>query len=195
MSESSKHSTINKAMTNTITQKQLNIRQGNEILDRRHAEEIKEVFELYDTEKKNTIQGTNMKILLKTLGIEITTEELEDMLKSLFNKPLSASFKFEEFNQIAKRKFAQKTPEEELEGEFLLLCDYKEGDLRDKESLSLTKETFVQLIKNVGELMTEDEIDEIFSTVAGDEDNITKQSFVEFMKDPIGYKCNNSTIQ
>ena len=43
--------------------------------------------------------------------------------------------------------------------------------------------------------MTEDEIDEIFSTVAGDEDNITKQSFVEFMKDPIGYKCNNSTIQ
>ena len=40
-------------------------------IDRQKKEEIREVFNLFDTDKKKLILGSNMKICLKTLGIEI----------------------------------------------------------------------------------------------------------------------------
>ena len=50
---------------------------------------IKEVFELYDTSKNGFIYGTDFKILLKTLDIQIKKKEIAILLKENFNKDLN----------------------------------------------------------------------------------------------------------
>lgn len=159
-----------------------------EEMDMRQNEEIKEVFNLFDIDKKGVINGHNMKICLKTIGVEIPQTEVENLVKEMFHKNIDTTFKYEEFFQIAKKKLSEKNPDLEYEKYFYLLCDYKEGDERNKENLTLNKESLTELAKKVGELMSSEEIEEMIAIVAGEDGNITKNQFIDFMKNPIDYK-------
>ena len=162
-----------------------------EELDQRQNEEIKEVFNLFDVERKGIINGHNMKICFKTLGIEMKQKEIEDLLKEEFNKDISQTFKYDEFFQIVKKKLKEKDPDTEYEEQFKLLCDYKPGDERDLEKITINKEYLTELAKNVGEIMSTEEIDEMISIVGDENGNINVNQFVEFMKNPIEYKNEN----
>ena len=162
-----------------------------EELEQRQNDEIKEVFNLFDTERKGMINGHNMKICFKTLDIDIKQEEIEESLKKLFNKEITQTFKYEEFFQFAKKKLNEKNPDEEYDKQFKLLCDYKPGDERDIKKITLNKESLTELAKNVGELMSSEEIDEMITIVGGEDGTINISQFVEFMKNPIEYNSNN----
>jgi len=162
-----------------------------EELEQRQNDEIKEVFNLFDTERKGMINGHNMKICFKTLGIDMKQEEIEESLKKLFNKEISQTFKYDEFFQFAKKKLNEKNPDEEYDKQFKLLCDYKPGDERDIKKITLNKESLTELAKNVGELMSSEEIDEMITIVGGEDGTINISQFVEFMKNPIEYNSNN----
>ena len=75
----------------------------------------------------------------------------------------------------------------------MLLVDYKPGDERELDKITLNKEYLTELAKNVGESMSSEEIDEMISIVAGEDGTINKNQFIEFMKNPIEYK-NSSNI-
>ena len=162
-----------------------------EELEQRQNDEIKEVFNLFDTERKGMINGHNMKICFKTLDIDIKQEEIEESLKKLFNKEITQTFKYDEFFQFAKKKLNEKNPDEEYDKQFKLLCDYKPGDERDIKKITLNKESLTELAKNVGELMSSEEIDEMITIVGGEDGTINISQFVEFMKNPIEYNSNN----
>ena len=151
---------------------------------------IKEVFELYDTSKNGFIYGTDFKILLKTLDIQIKKKEIAILLKENFNKELNDKYKFDEFYKIAKIKFDELNPDDDIRKNFLLLCDYKENDERDEDGLILNKQILTNLVKNLGETMNEEEIDEIIEILTGGENNgeISLNMFIRFMKNPIEYE-------
>ena len=163
-----------------------------EELEQRQNDEIKEVFSLFDTDKKGIINGHNMKICFKTLGIDIKQKEVEELVKQVFNKDITQTFKYEEFYQLAKKKLNEKDPDIEYEKQFMLLCDYKPGDERDINKITMNKEFLTELAKNVGESMSSEEIDEMITIVAGEDGTINKNQFIEFMKNPIEYKSNNN---
>ena len=167
------------------------IQNFQEELEQRQNEEIKEVFNLFDVDRKGVINGHNMKICFKTLGIEMKQKEIEDLLKEEFNKDISQTFKYDEFFQIVKKKLKEKDPDTEYEEQFKLLCDYKPGDERDLEKITINKEYLTELAKNVGEIMSTEEIDEMISIVGDENGNINVNQFVEFMKNPIEYKSEN----
>ena len=184
------------SMANTLKKKaKINekaILSYQEELEQRQNDEIKEVFNLFDTEKKGYINGHNMKICFKTLGIDMQQKEIEDALKQMFNKEITQTFKYEEFFQFAKKKLSEKDPDIEYAKQFMLLCDYKPGDERDINTITLNKESLTELAKNVGELMSSEEIDEMITIVAGEDGTMNKNQFIEFMKNPIEYKSNNN---
>ena len=159
-----------------------------EELEQRQNDEIKEVFNLFDTERKGIINGHNMKICFKTLGIDIKQKEVEDLVKQVFNKDITQTFKYDEFFQLAKKKLNEKDQDLEYEKQFFLLCDYNPGDEREVDKLTLNKEYLTELAKNVGESMSSEEIDEMIQIVAGEDGTINKNQFIEFMKNPIEYK-------
>ena len=168
------------------------IQNFNEELEQRQNEEIKEVFNLFDVEKKGIINGHNIKICFKTLGIDMKQKEIEELLKQTYNKDTTHTFKYDEFFQLVKKKLKEKDPDIEYEKQFMLLCDYQPGDERDINSITLNKESLTELAKDVGEVMSSDEIDEMISIVAGEDGTINKNQFIEFMKNPIEYKNNNN---
>ena len=168
------------------------IQNFQEELDQRQNEEIKEVFNLFDVERKGLINGHNMKICLKTLGIDMKQKELEDLLKQTYNKDVTQAFKYEEFFQLVKKKLKEKNPDIEYGEQFKLLCDYKPGDERDLTKVTINKEYLTELAKNVGEIMSSEEIDEMISIVGGEDGTININQFIEFMKNPIEYKSNNN---
>ena len=159
-------------------------------IDQQKKEEIREVFNLFDTDKKKVILGVNMKICLKTLGIEIKKKELIPLLNEMFKKGINDKYKFEEFYQIAKKKMDEKDPKQEIEEQFYLLCNYKENDKRDKEKLTLTKESLTELSKEIGETLSQDEIDEMINIVGGESGIITKDNFISFMRNPLQYNID-----
>ena len=59
------------------------IQSFQEELDQRQNEEIKEVFNLFDVERKGVINGHNMKICFKTLGIEMKQKEGNELAKDM----------------------------------------------------------------------------------------------------------------
>ena len=164
-----------------------------EELEQRQKDEIKEVFNLFDTEKKGIINGHNMKICFKTLGIDIKQKEVDDLVKQVYNKDITQTFKYEEFFNLAKKKLNEKDQDVEYEKQFMLLCDYKPDDERDINKITLNKESLTELAKNVGELMSSEEIDEMISIVAGEDGTINKKQFIEFMKNPIDNKNGNNS--
>ena len=133
-----------------------------------------------------------MKICFKTLGIDIKQKEVEELVKQVYNKDITQTFKYEEFFQLAKKKLNEKDPDIEYEKQFMLLCDYKLGDERDINKITMNKEFLTELAKNVGESMSSEEIDEMITIVAGEDGTINKNQFIEFMKNPIEYKSNNN---
>ena len=192
-------------MSNNNPKKKHNKKQNSDILDNININKInekqkerekiqyqiiKEVFELYDTSKNGFIYGTDFKILLKTLDIQIKKKEIAILLKENFNKDINNQFKFEEFYKIAKIKFDQLNPDDDIKKNFLLLCDYKENDERDEDGLILNKEILTNIVKNLGETMNEEEIDEIIDILTGGENNgeISMNMFIRFMKNPIEYE-------
>ena len=180
------------SMANTLKKKaKINekaILSYQEELEQRQNDEIKEVFNLFDTERKGIINGHNMKICFKTLGIDIKQKEVEDLVKQVFNKDITQTFKYDEFFQLAKKKLNEKDQDLEYEKQFFLLCDYNPGDEREVDKLTLNKEYLTELAKNVGESMSSEEIDEMIQIVAGEDGTINKNQFIEFMKNPIEYK-------
>jgi Ca2+-binding EF-hand superfamily protein len=192
-------------MSNNNPKKKHNKKQNSDILDnininkindpqkereKIHYQIIKEVFDLYDTSKNGFIYGTDFKILLKTIDIQIKKKEVAVLLKENFNKDLNDKYKFEEFYKIAKIKFDELNPDDDIRKNFLLLCDYKENDERDEDGLILNKQILTNLVKNLGETMNEEEIDEIIEILTGGENNgeISINMFIRFMKNPIEYE-------
>ncbi len=163
--------------------------------EKQKKDEIKEVFDLFDTEQKGMILGSNMKICLKTLGIDIKKKELAPILKDMFNKGIDDWYKFDQFYQVTKKKMDEKDPDEEMTKEFYLLCDYKEDNKeeeREKSELKLTKESLIELADKVGETLSKEEIEEMITIVGGSKGEITQEDFVSFMRNPLQY--NNSSI-
>ena len=192
-------------MSNNNPKKKHNKKQNSDILDnininkiddpqnereKIHFQIIKEVFDLYDTSKNGFIYGTDFKILLKTIDIQIKKKEVAVLLKENFNKELNDKYKFDEFYKIAKIKFDELNPDDDIRKNFLLLCDYKENDERDEDGLILNKQILTNLVKNLGETMNEEEIDEIIEILTGGENNgeISINMFIRFMKNPIEYE-------
>ena len=163
--------------------------------EKQKKDEIKEVFDLFDTEQKGMILGSNMKICLKTLGIDIKKKELAPILKDMFNKGIDDWYKFDQFYQVTKKKMDEKDPDEEMTKEFYLLCDYKEDNKeeeREKSELKLTKESLIELADKVGETLSKEEIEEMITIVGGSKGEITQEYFVSFMRNPLQY--SNSSI-
>ena len=163
--------------------------------EKQKKDEIKEVFDLFDTEQKGMILGSNMKICLKTLGIKKKKKELAPILKDMFNKGIDDWYKFDQFYQVTKKKMDEKDPDEEMTKEFYLLCDYKEDNKeeeREKSELKLTKESLIELADKVGETLSKEEIEEMITIVGGSKGEITQEDFVSFMRNPLQY--SNSSI-
>mmetsp|Transcript_27994 Transcript_27994/g.83675 ORF Transcript_27994/g.83675 Transcript_27994/m.83675 type:complete len:173 (-) Transcript_27994:83-601(-) len=140
-------------------------------------EEIKEAFDLFDTDQSGEIDLKELKAAMQSLGYEIKNDTIFTMLAEL-NKDGTASLKFEDFLDLMSGKEGKDEKadsKEEIEKIFNLFDVDGKGAIVIKDVMKVCKE--------LGERLTVDEITEIVRRACQDEAKmeITQEDFYAVM--------------
>ena len=86
-------------------------RQGG--LTEEQKQEIREAFDLFDTDGSGTIDAKELKVAMRALGFEPKKEEIKKMIADI-DKDGSGTIDFEEFLQMMTAKMGERDSREEI---------------------------------------------------------------------------------
>lgn len=149
----------NKKSVNPLTQEQ--------------KEEIKEAFDLFDTEGSGKIDAKELKIVMRALGFEPKKEEIRNIILDL-DREGSGLIEYADFLEVMTIKMRERDPIEEMKKAFRLFLD---GD-SDKITLKHLK----KVARDLGETMTDEELQEMIEEADRDGDGaISEADFIRIM--------------
>ena len=132
--------------------------------------EIKEAFDLFDSDHSGTIDTEELKQALSNLGIDAKNQTLQNMMNDI-DKNQSGTIDFNEFIELMTAKFSDKDTPEDLRKVFDLFIG---DDTADKIEFKHLK----RVAKELGENISDEELNEMI--VRADTDRVGKVSFEEF---------------
>ena len=132
--------------------------------------EIKEAFDLYDTDHSGNIDTEELKQALANLGIDAKNQTLQNMMNDV-DKNQSGTINFDEFIELITAKMSDKDTPEDLRKVFYLFIG---DDTVDKIELRHLK----RVAKELGENISEEELNDMI--IGADADRDGKVSFEEF---------------
>merc|ERR1712113_919925 len=151
-------------------------RQRTELKDEQKAE-IKEAFDLFDTWGRGTIDAKELKVALRALGFEPKKEELKKLVSDL-DKSSSQSgqgqLDFNEFLEIMTAKMGEKDSKEQIQKAFQLFKG---------PSGKISFEDLKAVAKELGEMMSDEELMEMIREADKDEDNeVSEEEFMRIIR-------------
>ena len=121
-------------------------------LTEEQKQEIKEAFDLFDTDGSGNIDQKELKVAMRALGFEPKREEVRRMIAES-NRDGSGTISFETFQEVMALKMHARNPKEEAIKAFRLFDDDETGTISLKNLRRVAKE--------LGENMTDDELQEV----------------------------------
>ncbi|CAG9333688.1 unnamed protein product [Blepharisma stoltei] len=121
-----------------------------EELSHEHTKDIKEAFDLFDISGAGTIEGKELRVALRALGFDPSKEEIEQLVGTATQ---TGRIDFHEFLDIIINKVSEPDTPEDIERAFAML------DL-DSNGV-ITKESLQKVISELGEDMSEEEIEKM----------------------------------
>ncbi|CDU24461.1 probable CDC31-spindle pole body component, centrin [Sporisorium scitamineum] len=138
-------------------------------------QEIKEAFELFDTDKDGAIDYHELKVAMRALGFDLKKAEVLKLLRD-HDKTNSGLLEWDDFNKIMSEKIASRDPMEEIRKAFALFDDDGTG----KISLRNLK----RVAKELGETLDDDELQAMIDEFDLDQDGeISQNEFISIMMD------------
>jgi len=135
--------------------------------------EFKEAFEIFDQDGDVSITAAELGSVMKSLGIDMTQTELEDMINDV-DADGNGSIDFPEFVALMSKKMTETETREELRAAFAHFDKDGSGYI-DKEELLLVME-------QLGEKLTDQEADEMMAEADNNGDGqIDFEEFVQMM--------------
>nr|POE70256.1 caltractin [Quercus suber] len=128
-------------------------------LSQQKRQEIKEAFELFDTDGSGTIDAKELNVAMRALGFEMTEEQINQMIADV-DKDGSGAIDFDEFVHMMTAKIGERDTKEELMKAFHIIDQDKNG----KISISDIK----RMVKELDENFTDDDIKEMIDTADRD---------------------------
>ena len=130
--------------------------------------EIKEAFDLFDSDKSGQIDTEELKAALKNLGIDAKNQTLANMMADL-DKDGSGQIDFEEFIDMMTAKMSDRDTREDLEKVFRLFL----GD--DDKADKITIKHLKRVARELNENMSDEELQEMITRA-----DLNKDSGVDF---------------
>eukprot|EP00830_Metopus_es_P004616 TRINITY_DN1422_c0_g1_i1.p1 TRINITY_DN1422_c0_g1~~TRINITY_DN1422_c0_g1_i1.p1 ORF type:complete len:246 (+),score=71.72 TRINITY_DN1422_c0_g1_i1:86-739(+) len=127
--------------------------------------EIKEAFDLFDTDSSGFITEKDLKVALRALGVEPTKEDIKELIiyaksdqpkEKEHRKEGMMTIDFKEFLDIMARKMIQEDNEAELMRAFEMFKD-------PREHKAITLDSLRKIADQLGEVMTDEELLEMIS--------------------------------
>jgi len=152
-------------------QAQTKQRQG---LDDEQIEELREAFNLFDTEHSGTIDARELKAALRALGFEVKKEDVRRMLSDV-GKDASQPIDFNDFTEMMRGRMPDKNSREEINKVFALFDEDETGKISFRNLKNISKE--------LGESLTDDELQEMIEEADRDGDGlINPEEFYRVMR-------------
>ncbi|CAK7337666.1 unnamed protein product [Dovyalis caffra] len=137
-------------------------------------QEIREAFELFDTDGSGTIDAKELNVAMRALGFEMTEEQIEQMIADV-DKDGSGAIDYDEFEHMMTAKIGERDTKEELSKAFLII----DHDNNGKISVNDIK----RIAKELGESFTDREIEEMVEEADRDHDGeVSMEEFMRMMK-------------
>uniref|UniRef100_A0A663MGI2 EF-hand domain-containing protein n=1 Tax=Athene cunicularia TaxID=194338 RepID=A0A663MGI2_ATHCN len=140
-------------------------------LTEEQKQEIREAFDLFDTDGSGSIDVKELKVAMRALGFEPKKEEIKKMIADI-DKEGSGTIDFEDFLAMMTQKMDSK---EEILKAFRLFDDDGTGKISFKNLKRVAKE--------LGENLTDEELQEMIDEADRDGDGeVSEQEFLRIMK-------------
>merc|ERR1712070_893324 len=137
------------------------------------VEEIREAFNLFDTDGSGTIDPKELKVAMQSLGFESKNPTIYQMIADL-DKDGAGHIDFEEFLDAITSKLGDKETRAGINKIFALFDDDKTGTVSLKNLKRVAKE--------LGETMTDDELREMIERADSNGDGmISAEDFYNIM--------------
>ncbi len=143
-------------------------------LTEEQRQEIKEAFDLFDTEGSGTIDSKELKVAMRALGFEPKKDDIKRMISEL-DVEGNGVIEFGQFLELMTTKMAERDPREEMVKAFRLFDEDESGSISFKNLKRVAKE--------LGENMGDEEIQEMIDEADRDGDGvINEDEFIRIMK-------------
>ncbi|KAJ1427319.1 hypothetical protein B484DRAFT_450348 [Ochromonadaceae sp. CCMP2298] len=144
-------------------------------LDEEAMEEIKEAFNLFDTEGKGNIDVRELKAAFRALGFQVKKAEIRQMFIDMDKDLSSATITFDEFVEMVTPRMQNRDSREEIMKVFALFDDDNTGAISFKNLKRVATE--------LGENLTDEELQEMIDEADRDGDGvINEEEFYRVMR-------------
>lgn len=144
-------------------------------LDDEMMEEIKEAFNLFDSENKGTIDVRELKAAFRALGFLVKKNEIRQMFVDLDKDLSSATVTFDEFVEMVTPRMKNRDSRDEIMKVFALFDDDNKGGISFKNLKRVANE--------LGENLTDEELQEMIDEADRDGDGlINEEEFYRVMR-------------
>lgn len=143
-------------------------------LTQQKKQEIREAFELFDTDGSGTIDAKELNVAMRALGFEMTEEQINQMIADV-DKDGSGAIDFDEFCHMMTAKIGERDTKEELMKAFRIIDQDNNGKISAQDIQRIAKE--------LGENFTDREIQEMIEEADRDRDGeVSTEEFLKMMK-------------
>ncbi|XP_020773258.1 uncharacterized protein cetn4 [Boleophthalmus pectinirostris] len=137
-------------------------------------QEIKDAFDLFDTDGTGVIDVKELKVAMRALGFEPKKEEIKKMIADI-DKEGSGTINFDDFLNMMTAKMSEKDSKEEILKAFRLFDDDCTGKISFKNLKRVAKE--------LGENLRDDELQDMIDEADRDGDGeVSEEEFLRIMK-------------
>eukprot|EP01050_Picozoa_sp_SAG11_P007855 SAG11_NODE_666_length_7841_cov_24.388272_9_plen_153_part_00 len=108
-------------------------------LTEEQKQEIREAFDLFDTDKSGSIDYHELKVAIRALGFDIKKEEVRRIIVEV-DREGTGTIEFPEFLSIMTEKISSRDPDEEIAKAFHLFDEDQTGVITLKNMRRIAKE-------------------------------------------------------
>ncbi|CAN1190870.1 Pentatricopeptide repeat-containing protein At1g18485 [Linum perenne] len=182
-------------------------------LTQQKKQEIKEAFDLFDTDGSGTIDAKELNVAMRALGFEMTEEQITQMIADV-DKDGSGAIDFDEFVHMMTAKIGERDTKEELMKAFRIIDNDK--NVRTSSSFcvvvifcflnvaatyttiliqgKISMDDIKKIAKELGESFTDREIQEMVDEADRDHTVIDRTTNKNEIEDSALTACNKKTV-
>lgn len=142
-------------------------------LTEEQKQEIKEAFDLFDTDKDKAIDYHELKVAMRALGFEVKKADVLKVMRD-YDREETGKITFEDFNEVITDWMLERDPKQEIMKAFRLFDDDDSGKISLRNLRRVARE--------LGENMTDDELRAMIDEFDVDGDGeISEDEFLAIM--------------
>ncbi|KAK8863955.1 Centrin-3 [Tritrichomonas musculus] len=135
--------------------------------------EIKEAFDIFDSDKSGSIDRHELRVAMRAMGFEVSKQEIMEIMDAK-DPDGTGAINFAAFQEVVGERMAKRDPVEEIRKAFQLFDDDHTGKISAKNLRRVARE--------LGENMNEDELQAMIDEFDTDHDGqISEAEFIAIM--------------